>query len=585
MARHSKRAVALAIVAATLVGTASAAPDGFIVYKVGAAAECTFHTIQEAVDAAAAHPGVDLVWIAMDQDYTDQHVVVADQDVDIQGGFTDCFDNDNGPEQTKLVGTSGHSVLEIEGTSNVFVQNLEITGAVMDEDHSGGGIYFGGQGSLTLQTSWVHLNQAGYGGGIDVSPSGQTTVTLTGSVVSANTALVSGGGIRIEGDTTLNVEHANDGVQFDFVTNNHALGHNNIGFGGGIEVLGPAVANVAAVVAQNDAQYGGGIAALAGEHGGARVNLYAVNPGSPAAIYENAASGTGGGVFLKPYADMGTNATLCAQNFDIHSNTASNGGAIYADLDGDKGSGVLFNGACDGPPQGVACAAGVPCNTIHDNTTVDGSTILVQSKGFFAGDRFEMRHNGANSVIGELTDAPTLVTISNCLLADNTVSGSLIEGGTPGGLDIASALYLDSCTMAGNAIGAAEVVRTTVSIFGLSNSIVDQPGKVTVDAPIVAPFQIAYVLSNDVSTLPPIDGVAMGEPTFVDAANGDYRLQPTSLGVDFAPVGTTPFDLDGLPRAVDLGAAGNLWGPMDLGAYEIQGGTVVDDTIFGDGFD
>ncbi len=28
---------------------------------------------------------------------------------------------------------------------------------------------------------------------------------------------------------------------------------------------------------------------------------------------------------------------------------------------------------------------------------------------------------------------------------------------------------------------------------------------------------VAYVLSNDVNTLPPIEGVALGEPTFVDA--------------------------------------------------------------------
>jgi hypothetical protein len=349
-------------------------------------------------------------------------------------------------------------------------------------------------------------------------------------------------------------------------------------------VLGPAVANVAGVVAQNDAPYGAGIAGLATEHGGVLVNLYATNPGSPGAIYENTASGTGGGVFLKPYADMGTNATLCAHDFSIHSNTASNGAAIYADLDGDKGSGVLFNSACDPPPQSVACAAGVACNTIHDNNTLDGSTVLVQSKGYFGGDRFSMRHNVANSVIGELTDAPTLVTLSNCLLADNTVAGSLVEAGTPGGLDISSALYMDSCTMAGNAIGAAEVVRTTVSTFGLSNSIVDQPGKVTVDAPIVAPFQIAYVLSNDVTTLPAIEGVALGEPTFVDAGNGDYHLQPTSLGVDFAPTGLTPLDLDGQARSIDLGSAGNLWGPMDLGAYEIQSGP-VNDPIFSSSFD
>jgi hypothetical protein len=37
-----------------------------------------------------------------------------------------------------------------------------------------------------------------------VNPSGPTTLTLLASTVSANTALVTGGGIQIEGPTTLN---------------------------------------------------------------------------------------------------------------------------------------------------------------------------------------------------------------------------------------------------------------------------------------------------------------------------------------------------------------------------------------------
>ena len=558
--------------------------NAFAVYTVGGDATCQFAFVQDAIDAAAGNPGEDYVFIASNRVYEDQHLVVSNQDVDIVGGFTDCSDFDPGTDQTVIGGTSGHSVLEIEGTSHVLLSNLELTGAVMDDSHSGGGIYFGGEGGLTLQTSWIFQNQAGYGGGIDVSPTGPTTLTLLGSVVSSNTALVSGGGIRIEGNTTLIVEHSADGAQFDFVTNNHALGQGNIGFGGGIEVLGPAVANVAAVVAQNDAPYGAGIAGLATEHGGVRVNVYATNAGSPGAIYENTASSTGGGVFLKPYADMGTNATLCARNFSIHSNTAINGAAIYADLDGDKGSGVLFNSACDGPPQGVACSAGTSCNTIHDNNALEGSTILVQSKGFFAGDRFEMRHNAAASVIGEITDAPTQVLLSNCLLAGNDVSGPLIDAYTPGDLHISSELAVDGCTFVADAIGASVVVHAQVSQFVLHDSIVDEPGRQTVDGLVFMP-DVAYVLSNDVNTLPPIEGVALGEPTFVDAPSGDYHLQPTSLGVDFAPTGLTPLDLDGQARTVDLSAAGNLWGPMDLGAYEIQDGGIVNDPIFGNGFD
>ena len=576
-------ALLLMSIAALAFATDAAA---FIIYKVGAAPDCPFHTIQEAVDAAAANPGTDLVWIAMDQEYTGQHVVVADQNVIIEGGFTDCFDDDPGVEQTVINGTNGHSVFEIEGTGDVFLGNLLITGAVMDESHSGGGIYFGGQGSLTLHTVWVFQNQAGYGGGIDVSPTGPTLVTLTGSVVSSNTALVSGGGIRIEGFTELHVVHTL-ADEFDYITHNTALGQGEVGYGGGIEVLGPAYAGFAGVLADNSAPYGAGIAAIATDQGAASVGVYTSNPASPGAIYDNVASRTGGGIFLKSYGAFGYQTTLCASSFDIHANTAINGAAIYADLDGDTGAKVeinpidprVFCGA-----ESVQCAAGTRCNDIDDNVATDGSIVLMQSNGVLWGNRFSMRGNHAHSAIAELTDAPTYATLSNCLLAANSLTGPLIDAYTPGDLDVGSALLVDSCTFAGNALGAADVIHGQVADFSLTDSIVDQLGRGTVDGLVFPPW-VHYVLSNDIGTLPASDDVVQGSPTFVDEI--DYRLQPTSLGVDFAPLPEPyppRFDLDGFPRDVDLAAVQNGWGSMDLGAYEIQDGGVVD-PIFAGSFD
>jgi hypothetical protein len=578
-----------AVIAAQLGLAASicaAAPAGdFNVFTVGGDASCGFAFIQDAIDAAAAHPGEDYVFIAANRTYADQHLVVADQDVDIIGGFTDCSDFDPGVDQTTIGGTTGHSVFEIEGTSHVFMRDLVLTGAVMDADHSGGGIYFGGQGALTLQTVWVFQNQAGYGGGIDVSPTGPTEVTLTGSVVSSNTALVSGGGIRIEGQTTLNVKHSPPD-QFDYITHNTALGQGDIGYGGGIEVLGPAIARFAAVLAQNSAPYGAGVAALATEDGHAYVGVYATNPASPGAIYENVASRTGGGIFLKPSAQGRRQALLCADNFDIHSNTAVNGAAIYADLDDDMGSSVDLGPA---DPRvvcaldSVECSAGVSCNVSDDNVATVGAIVLVQAKGDFRGNRFSMRRNQAGTLIGELTDDATSVALSNCLMTGNSVLGSLIDAGTPGDLHIESGLAVENCTLAGNVIGAPAVVHAQVSAFSLTKSIIEELGRVTVDG-LVFPPDVHYVLSNDASTLPSSADVIQGEATFVDAANGDYHLQPSSIGVDFAPAALTIFDLDGLPRVVDLGGVENVWGATDLGAYEIQEGAVAD-PIFSSGFD
>ncbi len=98
------------------------------------------------------------------------------------------------------------------------------------------------------------------------------------------------------------------------------------------------------------------------------------------------------------------------------------------------------------------------------------------------------------------------------------------------------------------------------------------------------------MLSNDRSTLPDTVYIQAGEPTFVDAANGDYHLQLSSLGIDSAPMSTNisaagPLDLDRKPRIVDLPGVPNHFGAMDLGAYEHPFTCAGGDTIFCNGFE
>jgi hypothetical protein len=68
-------------------------------------------------------------------------------------------------------------------------------------------------------------------------------------------------------------------------------------------------------------------------------------------------------------------------------------------------------------------------------------------------------------------------------------------------------------------------------------------------------------------------------PSFVDSANGNYRLLPGSPAIDAGTNspqgGLRSFDLDGNPRPYN--------GVTDIGAYEFQG--VPNDRIFADGFD
>ena len=97
----------------------------------------------------------------------------------------------------------------------------------------GGGIHFDGTGSLRLDTTTLKNNKADYGGGINFTGSGGPAVLTLDiySQVINNSAAGSGGGIRIDGQGYLSAMR--DGTLI-------ALNHAPEGYGGGINVVGPA---------------------------------------------------------------------------------------------------------------------------------------------------------------------------------------------------------------------------------------------------------------------------------------------------------------------------------------------------------
>lgn len=596
--------------------------------RVGAdPVNCQANDIQSAINLAGACPVI--IDITREHLYTHQHLTIDNKPNITLQGWGDgvaCADIPSGgpfgppytpPASTQPLVTldgsgDGQSrVLTITGTSNVGLHNLTVTGGQTSDDASGGGISFDGQGSLYLTNSTINLNYGGYGGGINVNgSSGPTNLYLMDHTqILVNTAAVSGGGIRIQGNTRLYALRP-----FTLIDDNHAPN----GYGGGIEVLGPARADIGSpgynglpVITNNDAQYGGGIDILTFDVGAdAIVRLFTTDPNNPVQLSGNFASHTGGAVYLKGYSSLNGfgNTVLCAYDFRIEGNAAQEGAALYADTDYNafgepQGSEIALNkGVRDcvvtEPPTAlgaVACAPNVPCNTLAGNVAedgnnqpTDGSTILVQTFGQLTADRFKASANTGAHVLRVLGDGSTIdaddtdAALTNCLLADNTLTQELIAltGGDQ------AILSLDACTVAGNSIGAPYAFLAPGN-FQLNNSIIDQPGRATVDPAITDGDYAAHVLTNDRSTLPDTAYIQLGEPSFVDAANGDYHLMRSSLGVDDAPVdpNVPPQDLDRRTRVVDLPDVPNNFGPMDLGAYEIQPACAGNDTIFCDGFD
>ena len=586
---------------------------------------CTYNSIQDALSASYAC--TTTIRVTREHTYTTQHLTLngTTKPLTLQGeadgvtcdqlahcpvtDLTHCHAATTQPLVTIDGNNTAGSVLTITGNSTLTLRDLTITRGSADPSVGGGGIQFDGTGSLALDTTTVSFNFAGYGGGININGNGgAATLTLdANSLVLENTAQYDGGGIRLTGQARL------------FALQPYTLiGYNQApnGYGGGIAVVSPARIDVGSpgynggpVLQFNNAAYGGGISAIAADiNQVAIVRLFTTASDGPVGVSINSASHTGGGIYLKPKVTGGLFggfgfATLCARDFRIDSNVAQEGTAIYVDEDNSfdgkylGGEVYLNNDAgneCNTPETmsslgALACSAGTACNTINDNAAQDGSgtptagaTILAQTYAGLAVSRVGMRGNHGAHVIRSFGPNPSNGTafIADCLIADNELTAEMIRVDNDG--NGAGYTTVDGCTIVNNSNQGAPVIFSGHA-FALYRSIVDEAGIDTWHSSDLADRVASYVLATDIFTLPDGPGLYEGQPTYADAATGDYHLQPSSLGVDFAPKNGGQ-DLDGKPRDIDLSEVPNAFGPRDVGAYELQY-VCSPDTIYCNGFD
>jgi len=626
----------IAIAAAALMASAAAQaesagrPDVFCsaflhplrtVGDTSSDASCSDNDIQSAIDNANPNCTTDIA-ITREHIWNNQHLTVSGKSINFVGqadgvtcgqvlscsGFSSC------PSSAGTAINAGGSgrALTITGTSYVVLGGLTLTGGNTSGD--GGGVAFDGSGALTVYASSIVSNTAANGGGIAFNGSGADVATLalqSEALVISNTANGSGGGVRVSGNAKLVALRPQTLVGFNHAPN---------GYGGGVQIVAPATADIGSpgygaggMIFYNDAAYGGGLALDATADAFVSARLFATDPTKPARISQNFASHTGGGVHLKPVSpsisSYGGGAVLCGLGFRIDGNAAQEGTAIYGDTDSDtfygsESSSLYLDRVQSDLPGGagcdtssiadlgaVPCAVGYGCNEIDANLAQDsngtptaGSTILLQNQGSLQSTALDLRGNSGSNALRTFDSA---VQLQGCIVADSSFSGPLFkfenQGQINGG---AGTEQVHNCTFAGNALGTAVIA----SAYGLMlhDSLVVQPGYPTLSysAP-AAQLDVAYLLSNDVSTLSSGTGVTQGAPTFVDAAHGDYHQTRDSAGVDYAPpVSGDDRDLDGYPFDQDLPTASNRYGVRDLGAYERQLRYCgAGDTLFCDGFD
>ncbi len=110
-----------------LLGLACSGQQAFAVtYTVGTGIGCDYADIQSAVNATANVSGYNAIFV-QETTQTNVHVVVSNQKLYFVGGFKNCTDSAHtSGDVSEFSGQSGHSVIEVQGNSELYVQYMQI---------------------------------------------------------------------------------------------------------------------------------------------------------------------------------------------------------------------------------------------------------------------------------------------------------------------------------------------------------------------------------------------------------------------------------------------------------------------------
>lgn len=562
--------------------------------------QCTHATIQAAVTAAAASPGLDIIRVTRGT-YLAQRLTIDDPgDLAIEGGFLECATLVR-VDESILDGSGANPpgpVIRHLGAGNLTLADLRIrNGAAFGAGStttSGGGISSVGTGGLTVYRSTIQNNRARNGGGLFAyAGTGLAKeVTLAGVAFAGNEAVESGGGlyasrtrVHITGDDT------------NSFSGNRALGQEIQHGGGAIHAVdsnlfidGRLPTNFP-FMDNNWTQSNGGAIYFAGlTPGWYAFHLRNRAGTTPLVFAYNSAARFGGAIYVRATAaGGGTQAVGNLVNVIATDNQAPEGSAfyVYGSGIGSTGSASLALTSSEPGWSAPPCTAQQRCNRVERNVGGQGAPVVLEEGGTHGQASFQLLrgHLVGNVAVngGGLIYGSGDVEIDNSVLANNDAGNSpLIDIG--GG----NLVRVQNSTIAGN-------IRIAPAVFKLAsanddlvlhNSIAFQPGVPVLQAATGAGANLRNLLADASHGIPNPAGRNIQhtlDPLFVNAGQGDFRPRLGSPAVNrWSPgsgVNVPAIDLLGATRP----APSTDWPtPYDFGAYEY--GAIVD-PVFSDSFD
>ncbi len=556
--------------------------------------------IQDAIDMGAPE-----IRIADNATYL-ENLVINDKSITLKGGYANCTDaiaDIITLHSIDIDGSGAANVVRITGASQrneVVLENLDLVNGMGSPAFPGGGVSaVGADVSLTLRNvDIVANNSSGLGGGVGVD-SGDTDISIIGSLISSNQART-GGGISCVGENNSIVVDANGGLVSNVTT---------------------ASGNLTA-----DGQ-GGGVYLAGGCEFDFRSGLSGFSSFNFRGIHINRAKAEGGGIYAESGAKVylrgyeycvdsecdGNNqdsVSLIANSADRDSTGSFNGGAIFAtgaDTLVFISSGYILNNDASGNGGGIAVIDGaelivkrlnkacwdqVRCNLFAENKSGTNNGY----GGAIFNDNAQLDISATYFEQNRADFGTAIFTTGNT--ADTRVEGSVFDHNGNDGLGD----YLDHYVILSNDGTSTEVLHSTfadnestLSVFGIStvatafsllSTIVDDANVGDVLSPNPGGIiSIDCVIAHETGSLTGGTHLVVADPMFVDRNNLDYHINPvTSIAVDFCNNNLAMpenKDVDHESFGWDDPNVANIFGPFDVGADEAYG----NDVIFENGFD